>query len=94
MSTPAQEVLLVERVGGVVVATLNRPDRLNSLCVDLVAALDSLCADIEAGLAAQISGTPAVFLNGVLIGGALPKDKLIPLIDKAKQAPSLAAPEP
>ena len=35
----------------------------------------------------------AVFLNGVLVGGALPKDKLVQMIDAAKQAPSLATPE-
>ena len=40
--------------------------------------------DVKAGLDAKIQGTPALFLNGAQVGGALPKDKLMPLIDGAK----------
>ncbi len=56
-------------------------------------ALARVKGDIEMGLAAEIGGTPAVFLNGVLVGGAVPKDKLNGLIDAAKKAPSLNAPD-
>ena len=52
-------------------------------------------SDIKAGLGAKIEGTPAVFLNGALVGGALPKDKLNELIDLAKKAmPKAATPTP
>lgn len=61
--------------------------------VDLVALDTCLAAestkvavgkDIKAGLDAKIQGTPALFLNGAQVGGALPKDKLMQLIDGAK----------
>lgn len=53
-----------------------------------------LKSDIKAGIAAKIEGTPAVFLNGALVGGALPKDKLNELIDLAKKALPKAATQP
>jgi protein-disulfide isomerase len=63
-------------------------------CMNDGAALARVRGDIEAGIQAEIVGTPALFLNGVLIGGAVPKDKLMSVLDQARQAPSLAAPEP
>lgn len=51
-----------------------------------------LQSDIKAGIAAKIEGTPAVFLNGAQVGGALPKDKLLELIDLAKKPMLKAAP--
>jgi len=58
-------------------------------CMKDTKTLARISADIRAGIGAKIQGTPAVYLNGVLIGGAVPKDKLVELIDRAKQAPTL-----
>jgi 2-(1,2-epoxy-1,2-dihydrophenyl)acetyl-CoA isomerase len=44
---PVTEPLLVERAGGVVTLTLNRPDSLNSLDVTLKEALRDALADVE-----------------------------------------------
>ena len=57
-------------------------------CVADGGALEQVRKDIQAGIAAKITGTPAVFMNGALIGGALPKDKLLELIDVAARAAS------
>jgi len=64
-------------------------------CVKDGKASAQLQSDIKVGIAAKIEGTPAVFLNGAQIGGALPKDKLLELIDLAKSAmPKAASPHP
>lgn len=57
-------------------------------CIADGGALEQVKKDIQAGIAAKITGTPAVFLNGALVGGALPKDKLLELIDVAARAAS------
>lgn len=43
-------------------------------------------ADIEAGLAVKIEGTPAVFANGKLVGGARDRDFFEALLEKKTQA--------
>lgn len=63
-------------------------------CMADDAATQRVRKDIEAGLSVKIGGTPAVFLNGVMVGGALPKDKLVELIERAKQARPLSQPRP
>lgn len=63
-------------------------------CLTAESTLARVREDVKAGLSAKIEGTPAVFLNGVQVGGALPKDKLVELIERAKQAKPLSHPEP
>ena len=41
-----------------------------------------ITADFEAGQAAGISGTPAFFINGVFLNGAVPKEVFKAVIDK------------
>ena len=53
-------------------------------CLALESTKVAVGKDIKAGLDAKIQGTPALFLNGAQVGGALPKDKLMQLIDGAK----------
>lgn len=63
-------------------------------CMSAETTAARLRQDIQAGLAIKIGGTPAVFLNGVMVGGALPKDKLVELIENARQAKPIAPPKP
>lgn len=58
-------------------------------CASSDAAKAAVRADIELGITAKLRGTPAVFLNGVQIGGAVPRPELDKLIDEllTKKAP-------
>ncbi len=47
MSASPSAPLSVERDGAVVVATLNRPERLNALCASVLDALDDLIGELE-----------------------------------------------
>jgi enoyl-CoA hydratase len=47
VSGASVDPLAVERAGGVVVATLSRPERLNALSTDLISALDGLLDELE-----------------------------------------------
>lgn len=43
---------------------------------------DEIQEDIEHGTAAGVSGTPAVFVNGILVSGALPYEHFAEMIDR------------
>ncbi|HRE89620.1 MAG TPA: DsbA family protein, partial [Myxococcota bacterium] len=51
-------------------------------CAASPEALAAVRADIDKGIALKIRGTPTVFLNGVQIGGAVPRPELDRLIDE------------
>ncbi len=55
-------------------------------CAAAPATLAHVKADIEAGIAAKIEGTPAVFVNGELVGGARDRDFFEALLEKKTQA--------
>lgn len=67
MPSEAGDVLEVVRTAGVVELVLSRPDALNSLSPDLVAALDRACADVEADDAVRcvvVRGSGRAFCAG------------------------------
>lgn len=51
-------------------------------CATSPEALAAIRGDIDKGIALKIRGTPTVFLNGVQIGGAVPRPELDRLIDE------------
>lgn len=51
-------------------------------CATSPEALAAVRADVDKGIALKIRGTPTVFLNGVQIGGAVPRPELDRLIDE------------
>ena len=51
-------------------------------CATSPEALAAVRGDIDKGIALKIRGTPTVFLNGVQIGGAVPRHELDRLIDE------------
>lgn len=51
-------------------------------CATSPEALAAVRADVDKGIALKIRGTPTVFLNGVQIGGAVPRAELDKLIDE------------
>ena len=59
-------------------------------CLDSERHYDAVLADVRAGDAAGVSGTPAMFVNGRFVGGAVPFAPLAELIDdelrRAEQA--------
>jgi len=57
-------------------------------------ALERVKRDVAAGLAARLEGTPAVFMNGVLVGGVRSKEDLFELIEQAKARPPTSATPP
>lgn len=50
-------------------------------CLDSGRYYDAVLADVRAGDAAGVSGTPALFVNGRFVGGAVPFTALAELID-------------
>ncbi|HYB13553.1 MAG TPA: thioredoxin domain-containing protein [Myxococcota bacterium] len=54
-------------------------------CVAQHKTKDVVTADFEAGKAAGVSGTPAFFVNGIMISGARPVDSFTKVIDKELQ---------
>jgi protein-disulfide isomerase len=57
-------------------------------------ALERVKGDVAAGIAARLEGTPAVFMNGVLVGGVRSKEDLFELIEQAKARPATSATPP
>jgi protein-disulfide isomerase len=55
-------------------------DKFNK-CVDSGEKAAAIQADQKAGSAAGVSGTPAMFINGRFINGAVPIDQITPVID-------------
>lgn len=51
-------------------------------CATSPEALAAVRADVDKGIALKIRGTPTVFLNGVQIGGAVPRPEFDRLIDE------------
>lgn len=50
-------------------------------CLDSGKYASQVQADMQAGSAAGVSGTPALFVNGRMISGAVPIDQIAPVID-------------
>lgn len=46
------------------------------------AAIPEILNDFEAGRAAGVSGTPAFFINGIPLSGAVPKDQFVTIIER------------
>jgi protein-disulfide isomerase len=55
-------------------------DKFNK-CVDSGEKAAAIQADMKAGSAAGVSGTPAMFINGRFINGAVPIEQITPVID-------------
>jgi len=55
-------------------------DKFNK-CLDSGEKNEAIQADIKAGSAAGVSGTPAMFINGRFINGAVPLDNITTVID-------------
>lgn len=51
-------------------------------CVDEGRHADRVTADLEAGREAGVSGTPAMFINGRFLSGAVPFDRVAAIIDE------------
>jgi protein-disulfide isomerase len=50
-------------------------------CLDSGKYADQVQADMQAGTEAGVSGTPALFINGISISGAVPYEQVAPVID-------------
>ncbi|MCL2179285.1 MAG: thioredoxin domain-containing protein [Proteobacteria bacterium] len=55
-------------------------------CLDSERHAETVQKDMEAGRAMGISGTPAFFINGILLGGAYPIEKFKEMIEQELQA--------
>ena len=55
-------------------------DKFNK-CLDSGEKAAAIQADVKAGSAAGVSGTPAMFINGRFINGAVPIDQITTVID-------------
>lgn len=51
-------------------------------CLDDGTYADRVAADLQAGAAAGVTGTPAMFVNGLFVNGAVPYEQLAEIIDK------------
>ncbi len=60
-------------------------------CLDSGRYYDAVLADVRAGDAAGVSGTPAMFINGRFVGGAVPFAALVELIDDELRRAAQAA---
>ncbi len=63
-------------------------------CVSQHKTKDLVGSDLAAGKAAGVSGTPAFFVNGLMISGARPVDSFTKVIDKELQQSAKADKEP
>jgi protein-disulfide isomerase len=59
-----------------------------SSCRESAEARAAVVQDIEKGIEAGVQGTPTVFLNGVKIGGSLPRAELERLISELSKSPN------
>jgi protein-disulfide isomerase len=50
-------------------------------CLDSGEFADEVAADLQAGMQAGVSGTPAMFINGIPISGAVPYEQIAQVID-------------
>jgi protein-disulfide isomerase len=50
-------------------------------CLDSAKYESEVQADLQAGIAAGVSGTPAMFINGQLVSGAVPYEQIASVID-------------
>ena len=57
-----------------------------SKCLDSEKHVETVKRDVEAGRKAGVRGTPAFFINGILLSGAQPLEKFKELIDSELQA--------
>lgn len=72
-----------ELIARIAKASANKIDTAElARCATSPEALAAVRADIDKGIALKIRGTPTVFLNGVQIGGAVPRPELDRLIDE------------
>ena len=57
-------------------------------CLDADRHYEAVRDDIRAGVAAGVSGTPALFINGRFLGGAVPFESLAAIIDEELARPA------
>jgi len=50
-------------------------------CLDSDQHAEKVAADMQDGIAAGVSGTPAMFINGVMVSGAVPYEQVAEVID-------------
>jgi protein-disulfide isomerase len=75
-----QQELGVDQLKAKAAALGLNADKFNK-CVDSGEKAATIQADIKAGSAAGVSGTPAMFVNGRFINGAVPLDQITTVID-------------
>ena len=61
-------------------------------CLDTGKHADQVAADLQDGIEAGVSGTPAMFINGVMISGAVPFEQLAEMIDAELKRKGIAVP--
>lgn len=82
---PDEKPLLIEREGGTLIATLNRPEARNALDVELMTQLRSLWADAEV-----MSGVRCIVVTGTGTGFCSGADVSLLKSDRADAAPTAA----
>ncbi|HKI85694.1 MAG TPA: thioredoxin domain-containing protein [Thermoanaerobaculia bacterium] len=60
-------------------------------CLDSGAMADAVAADEKAGQAAGVNGTPALFINGRFINGAVPYEQISKIIDEELASKGMAS---
>jgi len=63
-------------------ARLGLDSEVFNSCLDDDKYADQVAADIKAGAAAGVSGTPAMFINGRFLNGAVPYEALAEIVDE------------
>jgi protein-disulfide isomerase len=75
-----QQELAVEQLKAKAAALGLNADKFNK-CVDSGEKNATIQADLKEGQAAGVNGTPAMFVNGRFINGAVPIDQITTVID-------------
>jgi len=75
-----QQALAVEQLKAKAAELGLNADKFNK-CLDSGEKAAAIQADMKDGQAAGVSGTPAMFVNGRFISGAVPIDQITPVID-------------
>ena len=60
-------------------------------CLDSGQFADEVQADLEAGMEAGVSGTPAMFINGIPVSGAVPYEQIAEVIDAELERKGVAS---
>ncbi len=75
-----QQALAVEQLKAKAAELGLNADQFNS-CLDSSKHAPAIQADMQAGSAAGVSGTPAMFINGRFVSGAVPLEQITSVID-------------